>query len=159
MLLVVAGCVDGTEADADMNRDLDRVLEQATAVEAELDRHAAAVAAAGDVVGVEAAEASHRDAMSGHVSEMDHVLSDMTMYCRHRESEERGRTHEMQSAMSAMRAELDRHRASAPADVVAARAEEQKHLGESRALMRRVRDAGNAMRHEAGFYRCEHGNH
>jgi hypothetical protein len=159
LVSLLASCGDGIEADADMNRDLDRVFEHASALEGELDRHAGAIETASSVADVQAAEASHEEAMNQHVSDMDHVLGDMTMYCRHRDSEERGRTHDMQSAMSAMRGELDRHRTSTAADLEAARSEEQKHLGESRALIKRVRDDGNAMRHEAGFYRCEHGNH
>lgn len=155
----LSACGDGTEADADMNRDLDRVFERVTAIETELDRHGSATDSASTIAELEAAESSHGETMSEHVSEMDHVLADMTMYCRHRESQERGRTHQMQSAMSAMRGELERHRSSSRGDLGAARAEEQKYLGESRAFTKRVRDAGNSMRDEAGFYRCAHGNH
>lgn len=152
-------CGDTMEADADMNRNLDRVFAQASAVDGELDTHAAAVGAAADMAAVDAAEASHRAVMGTHMDDLDHMLTDMTTYCRHRETQERGRAHDMQAAMTAMRGELERHRLAARPDLPAARSEEDKHLRESRGILTRLRDAGSAMRHEAGFYRCQHGNH
>lgn len=145
-------------ADADMNRDLDRVFEQALLVERELDAHAA-VTAATDRTAIDDAEMRHRGAMAPPMDAVDHMLADMSMYCRHRQSQERGRTHAMQAAMTSMREELERHRLAPRPDLATARAEEEKHLRESRAILIRLRDAGGVMRHDAGLYRCEHGNH
>lgn len=107
----------------------------------------------------EEAEKAHEDAMASPMTGVDHALTDMTTFCRHRETQERGRTHEMQGAMREMRAELQRHRTAPAPDLATAPSEEDKHLGQSRAVLQRARDAGSAMRHEAGFYRCDHGNH
>ncbi|MBS2012629.1 MAG: hypothetical protein JST00_07080 [Deltaproteobacteria bacterium] len=142
-----------------MNLELDRVSDQASLLDRELDAHAAAIAAATSPAAVDVAEAAHGDAMAPRMGDLDHMLVDMMTYCRQRQSQERGRTHDMQSAVASMRAELERHRSAPRADLVAARAEEEKHLRETRGIMTRLRDAGTAMRHEAGFYRCQHSNH
>jgi hypothetical protein len=147
------------EADADMNRDLDLVFAEAARVDDELGAHAAAVSASTESSAVDAVEKAHHDAMLPHMDELDHMLADMTTYCRHRETQERGRTHDMQAAMTSMRRELERHRAAPRPDLSAARTEEETHLREARAILTGLRDAGSAMRHEAGFYRCQHGNH
>lgn len=152
-------CGDTMDADADMNRDLDRVSERAALVETELDAHASAVAAAGDLGAIETAEGRHRTVMGPHMDDLDHLLADMTTYCRHRATREVGRTHDMQAAMTGMRAEMDRHRLAARQDVTTARAEEERHVRDSRGILTAMRDAGAAMRHDAGLYRCEHGNH
>lgn len=154
-----SACGDTMEADADMNRDLDRVFERAALVDTELDTHASAVASASELSAIETAEAAHRDAMSPHMDDLDHMLADMTKYCRHRSTQEFGRTHDMQAEMKRMMDEMERHRLAPRPDLPAARAEEEKHVRESRGLLRTMRDAASAMRHEAGFYRCEHGNH
>lgn len=159
LLGLVSACGDTMEADADMNRDLDRVFDRASLMDRELDTHASAVSVATELSAIETADARHRDAMGPHMDDLDHMLADMTMYCRHRETQERGRAHDMQAAMTAMRGELERHRAAPRRDVPSGRAEEDKHLRESRGILTRLRDAGSAMRHEAGFYRCQHGNH
>ncbi len=147
------------EADADMNGDLDRVFEHADLVDRELDAHASAITATTDASAVEAAEGAHRDSMGPHMSDLDHMLVDMTAYCRHRSTQASGRTHEMQAAMKALKDEMERHRLAARPDLPAARAEEEKHVRESRGVLRTMRDAGIKMRHEVGFYRCQHGNH
>lgn len=156
---LLVGCGDTMGADADMNRDLDRLFDRAALVDSELDTHASAVASASDLGAIETAEAAHRDAMAPHVDDLDHMLADMTAYCRHRSTREFGRTDDMQGAMKRMREEMDRHRLAPRPDLGAARAEEEKHVRESRGILRTMRDTGTAMRHEAGFYRCEHGNH
>ncbi len=159
IVATVGACGHRTEADEDMNAELDRVFDGASALDRDLDAHANAVSSATDLGMIEAAEATHGTMMASHMDGVDHVLSDMTMFCRHRASEERGRTHEMQGAMTDMRSELERHRQAPRPDIAAARAEEDKHLGQSRAVLNRLRDVGAAMRHEAGFYRCAHGMH
>lgn len=158
-LPLAVACGDTTEADEDMNRDLDHVFDGAAALETELDTHAASVSSATSTAAVDAAEASHRDVMGQHMSNLDHQLADMTTFCRHRETQERGRTQEMQGAMTLMRDELERHRTTPRPDVTAARTEEDRHRRESQTILTRLRDAGTTMRHDAGFYRCQHSNH
>lgn len=155
----VAACADTMEADGDMNRDLDRVFEHAAIVDTELDGHASAVASAGDLGALERAETNHRDAMAVHVQDLDRVLVDMTAYCHQSGMSEVGRTHEMQGAMKRMRDQMEGHGRAPRPDLGTARAEEETHLREARGILRAMRDAGTAMRHDAGFYRCQHGNH
>jgi hypothetical protein len=158
-LCLVVACGDTTEADEDMNRGLDRVFDEAAALETELDAHAAAISTATDTAAVDTAEASHRDVMGRRMTNLDHELADMTTFCRHRQTQERGRTQDMQAATASMRDELERHRTAARPDVTAARMEEERHRGESQSILTRLRDAGSTMRHDAGFYRCQHSNH
>ena len=146
------------EADGDMNRDLDRVFDQASVMDRELSAHAVTVNAASERSATDSAEVAHRDALLPPMNELDRVLSEMTTYCRHQQGQERGRTHDMQAAMTAMRDELERHRAAPRVDLPTTRLEEERHLRESRAILIRLRDGGSAMRHEAGYYRCGHGN-
>ena len=147
------------EAEADMNRDLDLMFDEAARVDDELGAHAAAVSASTESSAVDAVEKAHHDVMLPQVDALDHMLADMTTYCRHRETQERGRTHDMQAAMTSMRREFERHRATPRTDLAAARTEEERHLREGRAILTGLRDAGTAMRHEAGFYLCQHRNH
>lgn len=159
-MAVALGCGDTLEADGEMNRQLDRVSEATTGLEAEIASHATGLATARDVTAIEGAEAAHRNAMNGYMADLEPKLADMMTFCRQRQSQERGRTHEMLSALASLRTELERHRTASRADVVAvALDEEQQHLRETRAALLRIRDATSAMRHEAGFYRCEHSNH
>lgn len=156
---LAAACGETMGTEVDMNRDLDRVFEQALALDRELEVHAAGVLATAKTGDASAREEGHRDSMSPHMSELDHVLADMATYCRHRESRQGGRTDDMEAAMSLMRDEFERHRRASRPDALAVRSEEDRHLRESRELLSRLRDAGSAMRHEAGYYRCEHGMH
>lgn len=142
-----------------MNRNLDAVFADAASIEDELASHQKTVTAAVDVAAIDDAERIHAGAMIARLDELDHVLSDMMRFCRYRESQERGRTHEMQAAAGDARAELERHRVAARPDLATAQAEENTHLGQTRAAMKRIADAGTTMRHDAGFYRCDHGNH
>lgn len=159
LLVLVAACGDTMEADADMNQDLDRVSEHAALVDGELDTHASAIASSSDLGAIETAETAHQNAMTPHMGELDHMLADMTTYCRHRSTREFGRTHDMLAAVKATRDEMERHRLAPRPDLLAARAEEEKHVRAARAILRAMRDTGMAMRQDAGFYRCEHGNH
>lgn len=157
--LALGACGSGVEGDEDMNRNLDAVFGDAATIEDELTSHETTVASAADVAAVEDADRVHAERMTARLDELDRVLSNMMTFCRYRESQERGRTHEMQAAAANVRAELERHRLAARPDLPSAQAEENMHLGQTRGAMKRIADAGAAMRHEAGFYRCDHGNH
>jgi hypothetical protein len=158
LAVLAFSCSETMEGEADMNRGLDRVFEQAALVDRELDAHATAVIVASDPAEVDDAERSHSEAMGPPMNALDHALEDMAMYCIHRHSEVRGRTHEMQTAMTAMRDTCERHRSAPRADLAAVRAEEERHLHESRAILTRLRHAASAMRPEAGKYHCTYGH-
>jgi len=157
VLGLTAAC--GHSTDDDMNAELDRVFDQALLVERELDSHQVAAAPLVVPTSIDAIELAHGTAMQSHMDVLDHMLGDMTTYCRNRQSQELGATHDMQASMTTMRTEVERHVAAPRTDLSSTRAEEAVHQRESRLSLTRLREAGNAMRPEAGFYRCEHGNH
>jgi hypothetical protein len=147
------------EADAEMNRDVDRVIEHTSSVDDGLALHASMVSQATDPVVVAAMETAHYDSMGEHITELDRTVADMGTYCMGERMTARGRTHDMETAMTEMGNERERHRAAPRVDVVGARAEEERHVRDLRAILVSMRTTGEAMRHDAGLYRCQHGDH
>ena len=161
--LGIAGCgfdMDMMDSSTAMHEDLDRILQESAAAGEEATAHASTVTRATSAEGIASIEASHLGAMSVRLRELDRMLTNMSTYCRHPGNAELGRTHGMQSAVTAMRAELQEHQSISRATRDATIAEEDRHLRAMRALFGRMSEAdAAAMKREAGFHACQHGNH
>lgn len=153
-LFALSGCGHG---DMDMMSNHSAVFdEHASAYQATLDSHGAAVERALDLTRIAGIETDHGSRTEPHMSAMRHELGDM-MGCMGPGGEQ-ANSQQVLGDLARLQQECDSHRAAmvGATDIASARVEEARHQGQMTGMMAEMRTHAGAMMEGAGHYECAH---